>query len=127
MGSAVVSLILGFLEDKDSYFEIFIEPSVILLILIANAIVGVWQESSAEEAIEVTQSNIYHLRSLISNHSMIHITMLYITLYTTNHITKMCKDNFINIATLITSSLTETEFTGNFHCCFKTYTEIEGI
>ena len=53
LGSAVVSLILGFLEDKDSYFEIFIEPSVILLILIANAIVGVWQESSAEEAIEV--------------------------------------------------------------------------
>ena len=53
LGSAVVSLILGFLEDKDSYFEIFIEPAVILLILIANAIVGVWQESSAEEAIEV--------------------------------------------------------------------------
>eukprot|EP01084_Bolivina_argentea_P146660 256731_1 len=52
LGSAVISLILGFLEDKDSYFEIFIEPSVILLILIANAIVGVWQESSAEEAIE---------------------------------------------------------------------------
>eukprot|EP00486_Rosalina_sp_Unknown_P001317 CAMPEP_0201569188 /NCGR_PEP_ID=MMETSP0190_2-20130828/10729_1 /ASSEMBLY_ACC=CAM_ASM_000263 /TAXON_ID=37353 /ORGANISM="Rosalina sp." /LENGTH=840 /DNA_ID=CAMNT_0047991231 /DNA_START=76 /DNA_END=2595 /DNA_ORIENTATION=+ len=52
LGSAVVSLILGFLEDKDSYFEIFIEPSVILLILFANAIVGVWQESSAEEAIE---------------------------------------------------------------------------
>merc|ERR1719464_2082573 len=52
LGSAVVSLILGFLEDKDSYFEIFIEPTVIMLILIANAIVGVWQESSAEEAIE---------------------------------------------------------------------------
>merc|ERR1719464_733286 len=52
LGSAVVSLILGFLEDKDSYFEIFIEPAVILLILFANAIVGVWQESSAEEAIE---------------------------------------------------------------------------
>eukprot|EP01083_Nonionella_stella_P279131 949558_1 len=52
LGSAVISLILGFLEDKDSYFEIFIEPSVILLILIANAVVGVWQESSAEEAIE---------------------------------------------------------------------------
>ena len=55
LGSAVVSLILGFLEDKDSYFEIFIEPTVIMLILIANAIVGVWQESSAEEAIEVIQ------------------------------------------------------------------------
>eukprot|EP01084_Bolivina_argentea_P305939 528560_1 len=52
LGSAIISLILGFLEDKDSYFEIFVEPSVILLILIANAIVGVWQESSAEEAIE---------------------------------------------------------------------------
>lgn len=52
LGSAFVSLILGFVEEKESYFEVFIEPSVIMLILIANAIVGVWQESSAEEAIE---------------------------------------------------------------------------
>merc|ERR1740123_2233640 len=34
LGSAVVSLILGFLEDKDSYFEIFIEQFEDLLVLI---------------------------------------------------------------------------------------------
>jgi len=52
LGAAVVSFFLGILEGTGSLFEIIVEPSVIMTILIANAIVGVWQENSAEESIQ---------------------------------------------------------------------------
>lgn len=51
LGAAVVSLFLGLLEEDASLASAMIEPGVIMTILIANAIVGVYQESSAEEAI----------------------------------------------------------------------------
>ncbi|GAA5990098.1 hypothetical protein JCM5350_001100 [Sporobolomyces pararoseus] len=52
LGSAGISLVLAYLEEGEDKATAYVEPVVILTILVLNAWVGVVQETNAEKAIE---------------------------------------------------------------------------
>lgn len=52
LGSAVFSFAMALSGSGDHSGNAFVEPFIILVILVLNAIVGVWQEHNAENALE---------------------------------------------------------------------------
>jgi Ca2+-transporting ATPase len=66
LGSAGVSFGLAFYDEEAQHegLRAFVEPLVIVLILILNAAVGVWQESRSEAALDA-------LKELQSEHARV--------------------------------------------------------
>ena len=56
LASALVSLVLAVLEKEGTLANTLVEPSVIFLILIANATVGVLQERNADQSIQALRA-----------------------------------------------------------------------
>lgn len=56
LGAATVSFLIALTGDGEEGITAFIEPFVILLILIINGTVAVWQDSNADNALEALKN-----------------------------------------------------------------------
>ncbi|KAK9839523.1 hypothetical protein WJX81_007349 [Elliptochloris bilobata] len=71
--AAMVSFLLAYFEESssDEGIRAYIEPAVILLILVLNAIVGVWQESNAEAALDALKEMQADSSTVLRNGQMV--------------------------------------------------------
>jgi magnesium-transporting ATPase (P-type) len=52
LGAATITFLFAVFDQGDEGFAAFVEPFVIMTILILNAIVAIWQDSNADNALE---------------------------------------------------------------------------
>jgi Ca2+-transporting ATPase len=54
--AAVISLIIAIQSGGEEGLSAYVEPVVILMILLLNAIISIWQDSNADKALEALKS-----------------------------------------------------------------------
>jgi len=52
LAAATVSLVIALTGDGEEGIAAYVEPFVILLILVINAVVAIWQDTNADSALE---------------------------------------------------------------------------